>query len=278
MNDCANSRCGRIGWIAGLPVNLDPKQTVFDEIDELIRKQDNGHYISITNTESMYHGLRIPEHGDYIRNADFSLCDGVGVIVVGWFWGLRVSRLNGPVLQLECSRIGVEKGWRHFFYGGKRGVAREMARRLQRLYPGLTVCGIYEPPFRDPTPEEDAEVVTLINESRPDLVWVGLGLLKQEKWIAAHLGRIKAPWMIGVGASFDYHAGTVPWAPAIIRRAGFEWLFRLIIQPRLRAKRYWWSAVYVVQNTIKGLFGGQFIRISKSNGLLTWLVGCNFRR
>jgi N-acetylglucosaminyldiphosphoundecaprenol N-acetyl-beta-D-mannosaminyltransferase len=254
------SRCGQSGLIEGLPISVDSRQVIMDEIEKKIAGRDNHHNISIINTESMYHGLRIPEHGNYIRNADFSLCDGVGVIIAGWFWGLKVPRFTGPILQLECSRIGVQKGWRHFFYGGKPGVANEMARRLKGRYPGLNVCGIYEPPFRDLTPEEDADVVAMINESRADFVWVGLGLLKQERWIASHLGRVDVPWMVGVGAAFDYHSGAVPWAPAFIRALGLEWLFCLIIQPRLRAKRYRRSAIYILESVLSGVVRARFLR------------------
>jgi N-acetylglucosaminyldiphosphoundecaprenol N-acetyl-beta-D-mannosaminyltransferase len=245
--------------IDGLPITSATHEEVLLEIDRKIAAREMGKYISITNTESMYHGLRIAAHGEYIRKANISLCDGVGVIVAGWAWGHRIKRFNGPVLQLECSKYGVSKKWRHFFYGGKEGVTEEMTRRLMKRFPGLIVCGTHEPPFYELSIEEKAAVIDKINNSKPDIVWVGLGLLKQERWIAEHLGRIQAPWMIGVGAAFDYHSGNVPWAPAIVRAAGLEWAFRLIIQPRLRAKRYWWSAVYVAQATFKGLVTGQFL-------------------
>lgn len=248
------------GQIMQLPIALDPPEVILEHIANVIERGELHRYISITNTESMYHGLRIPAHGDYIRHAELSLCDGVGVIAAGWFWGLKIPRFNGPILQLECSRIGVEKGWKHFFYGGRPGVAIEMARRFSEQFPGIQVCGIYEPPFRSLTPEEDAAVVEQINASGADFVWVGLGLLKQEAWIAAHLSRIDVPWMIGVGAAFDYHSGAVPWAPAPVRALGLEWLFRLIVQPKLRAKRYWWSLVYVVRATLAGLTGLRFLR------------------
>jgi len=249
--------------IKGLPISLASQEEVLAEIDRAITNREVGHYISITNTESMYHGLRIPAHGEYIRNADFSLCDGVGVIVAGRAWGHRIFRFNGPVLQLECSRFGIIKGWRHFFYGGKEGVAEEMARRLEVTFPGLIICGTYQPPFRELTVPEAEYIVQQINASQPDIVWVGLGLLKQERWIAEHLGHIKAPWMVGVGAAFDYHAGVVPWAPRMLRALGMEWLFRLIIQPRLRAKRYWWSAIYVAQSFVDGVVTAQFLRRPK---------------
>ena len=242
-----------IAVIDGLPISLDPPAEILKHMDRAIMEQKGGGCISITNTESMYHGLRIAEHGDYIKRAVFSLCDGVGVIVAGLAWGYRVHRFNGPVLQLECARYGVPKGWRHFFYGGKEGVAEEMARRLKAQFPGLIVCGIHEPPFGELSDDEKVDVIRKINDSNPDIVWVGLGLLKQEKWISEYQDRIHARWMVGVGAAFDYHAGAVPWAPPLLRSLGLEWLFRLILQPRLRAKRYWWSLVYVCQATVKGI-------------------------
>ena len=246
--------------IMGLPISLEPHSLVLESMNDVIANRRFGHYISITNTESMYHGLRQPRHATHIRNADFSLCDGVGVIVAGWAWGHRIPRFNGPILQLEASNFGQSKKWRHFFYGGKEGVAEEMAKRLTERFPDLTVCGLYCPPFRELNLEEDRHVIDMINDAQPDIVWVGLGLLKQEQWIQQHLGKIRAPWMIGVGAAFDYHAGTVPWAPAVLRIVGLEWLFRLIIQPKLRAKRYWWSFVFVVEATLKGLITLRFLR------------------
>jgi N-acetylglucosaminyldiphosphoundecaprenol N-acetyl-beta-D-mannosaminyltransferase len=164
--------------------------------------------------------------------------------------------------MLDCSREGVAKGWRHFYYGGKEGVAELMANKLQAQFPGLQVVGTYCPPFRALSPEEDAQVVAMINATRPDFVWVGLGLLKQEAWVASHLGRVQAPWLVGVGAAFDYHSGAVPWAPAPMRALGLEWLFRLIIQPRLRGKRYWWSLVFVLQAAAAGLVGLKFLKRS----------------
>ena len=239
--------------ICGVPISLADVHEVLREIERGIVEARERQHISITNTESMYHALRIPEHLSYIRSARFSLCDGVGVIAAGWAWGHRIRRLNGPILQLECCRHGASRGWRHFFYGGKDGVADQLATNLTNMFPGLVTAGTYCPPFGDMSPEEDREVVRLINEARPDIVWVGLGLLKQERWISQHLTRIDVPWMIGVGGAFDYHSGAVPWAPPWMRRLGMEWIFRLMLQPRLRAKRYWWSLILVIEATYAGL-------------------------
>ena len=240
-------------YILGIPVTMDSHQAVLVAIERRIQENRSGGTICITNTESMYHALRNADHMAYIKNAEFSLCDGVGVIAAGYFWGLKINRYNGPILQLDCSNYGQSRGWRHFYYGGKEGVADLMASKLKEQFPELNVVGTYCPPFRALTPAEDDEVVSMINATQPDIVWVGLGLLKQENWVAKHLGRINAPWMVPVGAAFDYHSGAIPWAPAWIRTLGLEWIFRLILQPKLRAKRYWWSLVFVIEAAIAGV-------------------------
>ncbi|WGS86798.1 WecB/TagA/CpsF family glycosyltransferase [Methylomonas sp. UP202] len=239
--------------LMGMPVYTGPHADVLAEMARAISAGETGRYISITNTESMYHALRRPDHLKFIQNANFSLCDGVGVIAAGYFWGLKINRYNGPILQLDCSEYGQSRGWRHFYYGGKEGVADLMAEKLKEQFPQMQVVGTYCPPFRELTAEEDEEVVRMINETKPDIVWVGLGLVKQEAWIAKHLHRVRAPWMVGVGAAFDYHSGAVPWAPEWIRALGLEWVFRLIIQPKLRAKRYWWSFIFVAEAAAAGL-------------------------
>jgi len=246
------SRLGHVD-VVGMPVTLASWSEILREIDDAIRDRDLGRYISVTNTESMYHGLHVPEHREFIRAADISVCDGIGISFVGRFHGQDIPRRHGPILQLACCEYGESRGWRHFFYGGKEGVAELLVGNLRERYPDLVCAGTYTPPFRELTQEEDDGVVARINESHPDIVWVGLGLLKQERWIARHLGRVEAPWMVGVGAAFDYHAGVVPWAPAPIRAVGLEWLFRLILQPRLRARRYWWSLRFVLSGIADGL-------------------------
>ena len=241
--------------IDGLPIDIDDPEAVLESIGEAIEQRSSGHYISITNTELMYHGHRSEDLGAYIRGCDFSLCDGVGVIVAGRAHGRRVRRFNGPILQLECSRYGASRGWRHYYLGGADGSAAEMGERLKAAYPGLLICGMYEPPFRPLTAEERDAMIADIEAAKPDILWVGLGLPKQERMITSLMGELKVPWMVGVGAAFDYHSGRVPWAPALLRRIGAEWLFRLIIQPRIRAKRYWWSGLWMISAIGRGLAG-----------------------
>jgi N-acetylglucosaminyldiphosphoundecaprenol N-acetyl-beta-D-mannosaminyltransferase len=127
---------------------------------------------------------------------------------------------------------------RHFFYGSTDEVLCRLRERLHARFPGATIVGTFAPPFRALTPDEDDAVVNTINGSRADVVWIGLSTPKQERWMAEHRGRLTAPLLIGVGAAFDIHAGVVRQAPYVIQRSGFEWLFRLMIEPRRLWRRY----------------------------------------
>jgi len=147
--------------------------------------------------------------------------------------GYNIPRLHGPDLMMKCCEYGVERKWRHFFCGGKNGVPELLSKKLTENFPGLNTVGSYSPPFRPLTRDEDEAIIDQINSANPDILWVGLGLLKQERWIAEHIGKIKVPWMVGVGAAFDFHSGTIKRAPRFYRRIGLEWFYRTVFEPRL---------------------------------------------
>jgi hypothetical protein len=107
---------------------------------------------------------------------------------------------------------------------------------MSQKFPGMKIAGVYSPPFSTRSHDESA-IIERINDTQPDIVWVGLGCPKQEKWMLANVGRIDAPAMIGVGAAFDFHSGVVKWAPKWIRKSGMEWLFRLALEPRRMWRR-----------------------------------------
>jgi N-acetylglucosaminyldiphosphoundecaprenol N-acetyl-beta-D-mannosaminyltransferase len=224
--------------ISGVPVTQATEMEVLKAMDDNIHGERRYQYIVITNTESMYYAKRLQEHADFIEGAAFSCCDGVGVVLAGRAQGVAVRRIYGPNLVKAACEYGARRSWRHFFYGGRPGVPEILTRKLEACCPGMQTVGTWSPPFRPLTPEEDQAVVDRINDSGCDIVWVGLGLLKQERWIGAHRGRIRAPWMVGVGAAFDYHAGTVARAPLWIQHAGFEWLHRAFHQPRMLVRNY----------------------------------------
>jgi N-acetylglucosaminyldiphosphoundecaprenol N-acetyl-beta-D-mannosaminyltransferase len=130
------------------------------------------------------------------------------------------------------------QGFRHFFYGGAPGVAEELARRFCRRFPGTQIAGTYCPPFRPLTGEEEQSIAARIQDTRPDVVWVGLSTPKQERWMARFRSLVDVPVIIGVGAAFDFHTGRVRRAPAWLGEHGGEWLFRLAMEPRRLWRRY----------------------------------------
>ena len=223
--------------ILGVNIDLVNYAEVIKTIGQW-RREGQRNYVIIANPHSLMSCTRDALMREATREAALIVPDGIGMI-----WGARLlryehcGRVTGPTLMLKLCDDGRQAGYRHFFYGGREGVAEEMASNLTQRFSGLTVAGTYAPPFRTLTPEEDAQVVERINRSRPDIVWVGLGAPKQEKWMAAHLGRIKATAMVGVGAAFDFHSGNAKWAPRWVRDLGLEWIWRLAQEPRRMWRR-----------------------------------------
>jgi N-acetylglucosaminyldiphosphoundecaprenol N-acetyl-beta-D-mannosaminyltransferase len=165
--------------------------------------------------------------------------DGMPMVWAGHRAGAaHMRRVYGPDLMLAVCEVAAERGWSSFFYGGGPGVPELLAERLSVRFPGLRIVGTCSPPFRPLTPDEDQMVVAQINHSAPDLVWVGLSTPKQERWMAAHAGRLDARALLGVGAAFDIHAGRLPQAPPWMQRSGLEWLYRLGREPKRLWRRY----------------------------------------
>jgi N-acetylglucosaminyldiphosphoundecaprenol N-acetyl-beta-D-mannosaminyltransferase len=150
----------------------------------------------------------------------------------------HVSRVYGPDLMLAVCKRSVEYRWRHYFYGGEPPVADQLVERLSACFPGLQIAGIFSPPFRPLSSEEDLDIIQQINKSQADIVWVGISTPKQERWMAEHREQITAPVLIGVGAAFDFLSGNKAQAPAWVQRVGLEWLFRLASEPKRLWKRY----------------------------------------
>jgi N-acetylglucosaminyldiphosphoundecaprenol N-acetyl-beta-D-mannosaminyltransferase len=173
------------------------------------------------------------------NSADLNVPDGMPLVWLGRLAGFStIGRVFGPDLMLKVCEASAQSGLKHFFYGGKEGVARELAERLKMNYPGLNIVGTYTPPFRSLTDQEKEEVATIIDEKSPDFLWVGLSTPKQEEWMADILPRLRGGVLFGVGAAFDYNTGRIRRAPRTIQNLGLEWLFRVLQEPRRLARRY----------------------------------------
>jgi N-acetylglucosaminyldiphosphoundecaprenol N-acetyl-beta-D-mannosaminyltransferase len=196
-------------------------------------------YVCITGVHGVMESRR-DEHLRRIHNeAGMVTPDGMPLVWLSRLLGKhRTERVYGPDLMRKMTAVSSQRGYRQFYYGGSEWVADKLKQVLVNAHPELEVAGAICPPFRELTPEEDQAVVDVINAARPHIVWVGLSTPKQEFWMAEHLGRIEAPVMVGVGAAFDFLAGTKRQAPLWMQRNGLEWLFRLCSEPRRLWRRY----------------------------------------
>ena len=175
-----------------------------------------------------------------LLNASFlTTPDGMPLVWLGRCHGhRRVARVYGPDLMLDLCAATAATGRTHFFYGGAPGVADSLRQRLTARFPGLRVVGTCTPPFRPLGADEEAGLVAQVAAVKPDLFWVGLGVPAREQFMAEFLPRLDTTVMLGVGAAFDLLSGRVPQAPRWLQRSGFEWLFRLAVEPHRLAPRY----------------------------------------
>lgn len=195
-------------------------------------------YVCICNAHSVVTTTQDVEFKIAVNNADMATPDGAPIA-----WALRrlghadQERINGPDLMMKYLAEAERRKQSVFFYGSTEDTLARLKLELARRFPLLRIAGSYSPPFRALTREEDEQIVEMINASGANVVFVGLGCPKQEKWMADHRGRIHAV-MIGVGAAFDYHSGVLRRAPLWWQRNGLEWLYRLGSEPRRLFRRY----------------------------------------
>jgi N-acetylglucosaminyldiphosphoundecaprenol N-acetyl-beta-D-mannosaminyltransferase len=223
-------------------------------------------YVCVTGAHGVMESRRNERLRGIHNRASLVAPDGMPLVWLAHLIGeTHAERVYGPDLMRAMTEISELRGYRQFYYGGAAGVAEKLGVKLIRQHPNLQVAGVMTPPFRDLTEQEDEEQVRQINAARPDILWIGLGTPKQETWMAAHLGRIEAPVMIGVGAAFDFLAGTKQQAPRWMQRNGLEWLFRLVTEPR----RLWRRYAYIVPGFAILIVGDLALRALRRRGIQT---------
>jgi N-acetylglucosaminyldiphosphoundecaprenol N-acetyl-beta-D-mannosaminyltransferase len=195
-------------------------------------------YVCICNVHSVVTTTRDANFRHVVNEADMATPDGAPIA-----WSLRrfgfsgQARINGPDLMWKYLAEAERLGQKVFFYGSSEPTLAKLASVLALAFPALQIAGMHSPPYRALTQEEDEQEAAMINNSGANIVFVGLGCPKQEKWMAAQRGHIHAV-MVGVGAAFDYHAGVIKRAPLWWQRNGLEWLYRLCSEPKRLMKRY----------------------------------------
>ena len=222
-----------------VPLAITDYDATLDWIDESVAGGHSG-YLCVAAVHTVMACQEDPELRDAILGADFTVPDGQPLV-----WALRLlgedldDRVYGPELMWRACERAAASGLAFYLYGGRdEAMLAELSARLRAGHPGLRVVGGHAPPFRELSEAEEDAVAADINASGADVVWVGIGVPKQEKWMAAMRDRLTAPVLVGVGAAFDFHAGLIPQAPERLQRLGLEWLFRLVQEPGRLWRRY----------------------------------------
>lgn len=204
-----------------------------DYLEEL-----KGNYICVSNVHTTVMAYRDKDYQKVQNAGAMALPDGKPLSIVSrrrGFW--EAERVPGPDLMVHLFKESEEKGYRHYFYGSTEKTLQMLKENLQKEYPFLKIAGMYSPPFRKLTPQEDEQIIKQINDAEPDFIWVALGAPKQEYWMYEHQSKVSGI-MIGVGAAFDFSAGTVKRAPKWMQECCLEWLYRITQDPVRLIPRY----------------------------------------
>jgi N-acetylglucosaminyldiphosphoundecaprenol N-acetyl-beta-D-mannosaminyltransferase len=224
--------------VLGVPLALSDYQHTMDWMDAMVASRSKG-YVTAAAVHLVMVAQEDGETREAVLGATLAVPDGQPLV-----WALRAlgngaNRVYGPDLMASYCERSASTGTRMFLYGGRnQGALIQLALNLRQSYPGLKIVGGYSPPYRELSGEEEDWLVGEINRSQADVVWVGTGQPKQEKWMAHMRERLDAPLLVGVGAAFDFHAGLVPQAPEWMQKLGLEWTFRLVQEPRRLWRRY----------------------------------------
>ncbi|HSK90946.1 MAG TPA: WecB/TagA/CpsF family glycosyltransferase [Euzebyales bacterium] len=223
--------------VVGIPLSL----TSYDDVLAVLarRPDDRPTTVAVCNVHSVMTARREPDLRRAISEATIATTDGVPLV-----WVLRLTgnadqtRVYGPDLMELALADGDRHGWRHFLFGTTPPTLERLTGQIARRWPRAQVVGAMAPPFRPLTPDEEDAFVAAVRGSGADIVWVGLGMPRQELFIHRIAPRLPGVALLGVGAAFDFLSGTVPQAPAWLQRAGLEWLYRLLQEPRRLWRRY----------------------------------------
>lgn len=240
--------------ICGVKVDIIQIPQIISFIEERI-KQRRPSYIVTTNANTIVLGKKDACIREAVNKGDLSIADGYSLVFCSRFYGQPLKRrAYGPELMLEFLKVSQDKGYANFFYGSTEETLKKLAGSVKQKFPLLELAGYYSPPFKNFVQSDENEIQA-INNSGADVVWVGLGGVKQERWMLEHKNKLNVPVMIGVGAAFDFLAGTKPQAPRWMREVGLEWFFRLITEPKRLWRRYlinnllfiWYVAVDLIK-------------------------------
>ena len=213
-------------------------------------KELSGDYMCVSNVHTTVMAFEDESYRSVQNGAVLAIPDGGPLSSVGHKRGYdQMERTTGPSYMEEILKLSSQYGWKHFFYGSTVETTDLMIKSLKEKYPDLNIVGVYNPPFRPLTEEENKEIIKMINDSKPNFIWVGLGAPKQEIWMAEHQNKVYG-FMVGVGAAFDYLAGNISRAPEWMQKHNLEWFYRLMQDPKRLFYRYFHTNTSFIWNAV----------------------------
>lgn len=220
--------------ILGSRVHLASASLAVDQIERWVEAENmRCRRVIVTGFHGVWEAYKDPSIWSVLNSGDLWIPDGIAPVWAARLQGYRqVERAPGADIMREFLSRAHRNGYSSYFYGNTEKTLSALCDTVARDYPGHRIAGAYSPPFRQLTNAEDREIVDRINAARPDVLWVSLGMPKQDIWIHERLSRLKVPVAIGVGAAFDFVGGTVPRCPDWIGRMGFEWVYRFAREPK----------------------------------------------
>lgn len=238
--------------VLGIKISAVNMRLAVDLASRWIERGQPG-YVCVASVHGVMEAQRDSGLRRIFKNSVMNVPDGMPLTWLGRLHGRAdMDRVFGPDLMTEICRISVQRGYRHFLYGGKPGVAEELSEKLQSRFQGLKVVGTLTPPFRSLTPVEELEFARQIAGARPHILWVGLSTPKQERFMAQNVYRFNVPLMVGVGAAFDFHTGRIRDCPHWVKRVGLQWFHRLIQEPGRLWKRYLFNnSAFLLQSSMQ---------------------------
>lgn len=224
--------------VLGVKVSAINMSRAVDTADRWIRAGQPG-YVCVTGVHGVMEAQKDHEFREILNRAKMNIPDGMPMSWVGHLQGFDdMDRVFGPDFMSAICQLSLERGFRHFLYGGQPGTAEKLKYSLENKYPGLQVVGTYTPPFRNLNAKEENALLARVRDARPHVLWVGLSTPTQERFMAQFVDQFQVPLLVGVGAAFDYHTGLIRDCSAWIKRAGLQWLHRLAQDPRRLWRRY----------------------------------------
>ena len=225
--------------ILGIPVAMVDYAAALDVMERMVEQRQRG-WICVAPAMSLVTAQDDPLLRRALIEATLTVPDGMPVVWAANRFGEQLhGRVYGPELMRRHCELAVQRGRRIWLYGGRDPAALdELVNALNRDHPGIQIAGGWSPPHRELSEDEERELAERINADEPDVVWVGVGLPKQERWMLRMRPRLEAPVLCGVGAAFDFHAGLVSQAPAWMQSRGLEWAYRITQEPRRLLPRY----------------------------------------